>query len=406
MQNIDIESMLKNLFVTASKLLDERQQRIIAGCIANACGHGGIKLVCSLSGLNYRTVKSGAEESRGSLPDMSRIRKEGAGRPGITETQVGIASAIEEIISNNTYGDPEKVISWTSLSLRDISDTLTEKYGITASKNAVARVLDDLGYSRQTNQKQMQAGKEHPNRDEQFVFINEKASKFINGDLPVISVDTKKKELIGNFKNPGTEYRPQKNPRKVLDHDFPLGGGKVSPYGVYVVNNNTAYVNLGIGHDTGMFAVESIRRWWGCVGRPTFGNVKKVYINCDGGGSNGSRNRLWKYGLALLAEELGIEFHVSHFPPGTSKWNKVEHRLFCYISRNWQGKPLVDVETTIRLIRSTTTEKGLSVKCELDKNEYETGIKISDEELGKIDIEKIEPFGTWNYIIHGFKKCI
>ena len=405
MQNIDIESMLKNLFATASKLLDERQQRIIAGCIANACGYGGIKFVCSLSGLNYRTVKSGAEESRGDLSDMSRIRKEGAGRPGITETQEGIASAIEEIISNNTYGDPEKIISWTSLSLRDISDTLFERYGITASKNAVARVLDELGYSRQTNQKQMQAGKEHPNREEQFVFINEKAKKFIDKDLPVISVDTKKKELIGNFKNPGTEYRPKKNPRKVLDHDFPLEGGKVSPYGVYVVNNNTAYVNLGIDHDTGMFAVESIRRWWRCVGKPTFGNVKKIYINCDGGGSNGSRNRLWKYGLALLAEELDIEFHVTHFPPGTSKWNKVEHRLFCYISKSWQGKPLVDVETTIRLIRSTTTEKGLSVKCELDKNEYETGIKISDDELGKIDIEKIEPFGTWNYIIRGFKKC-
>jgi len=405
MQNVDIENILKNLFATASKLLDERQQRIIAGCIANACGHGGIKLVCSLSGLNYRTVKSGAEESKGNLPDLSRIRKEGAGRPGITETQEGIVPAIEEIIGNNTYGDPEKVISWTSLSLRGISDLLSEKYGITASKNAVAGVLEDLGYSRQTNQKQMQAGKEHPNRDEQFVFINEKAKEFIGGNLPVISVDTKKKELIGNFKNPGTEYRPQKTPRKVLDHDFPLEGGKVSPYGVYVVNNNTAYVNLGIDHDTGLFAVESIRRWWGCVGRPTFGNAKKVYINCDGGGSNGSRNRLWKYGLALLAEELGIEFHVSHFPPGTSKWNKVEHRLFCYISKNWQGKPLVDVETTIRLISSTTTEKGLSVKCELDENEYETGIKISDEELDKIDIEKIEPFGTWNYIIRGFKKC-
>ena len=408
MQNCTVEGILKRLFEIMPALLDERQTRIIAGCIADAYGRGGIKLVCSLSGLNYRTVKAGIDEINGKAgtADPSRIRRKGAGRPAITETQGRIQTAIEEIINNNTYGNPEKVIAWTSLSLRDISGLLMERFGIKASKNAVSNLLEKMGYSRQTNQKQMQAGKQHPDRDEQFLFISRKAEEFLKNGSPVISVDTKKKELIGNFKNPGTEYRPQKDPRKVLDHDFPLEGGKVSPYGVYVINNNTAYVNLGTDHDTGTFAVESIRRWWHIIGIPTFGDSKKIYINCDGGGSNGSRCRLWKYELALFAEENGLEIHVSHFPPGTSKWNKVEHRLFCFISKNWQGKPLIDIKTTIQLISSTTTENGLTVKCDLDENKYETGIKISDEEMGKIDIEKIEPFSSWNYIIRGFKKCI
>ena len=220
----------------------------------------------------------------------------------------------------------------------------------------------------------------------------------------MISVDTKKKELIGNFKNNGAEYRPVKNPRSVLDHDFPLEGGKVAPYGVYVINNNTAYVNLGTDHDTSAFAVESIRRWWNIIGRNTFPNSKRLYINCDGGGSNGWRVRLWKYELALLAEELGIEIHVSHFPPGTSKWNKVEHRLFCFITKNWAGKPLIDINTTVNLISSTKTEKGLTVQCEVDDNEYETGIKVLDDELERIDIERVGPNTYWNYIIRGFKK--
>ena len=406
MPNHNIEEILKRLFEIIPTLLDERQTRIIAGCIADAYGRGGIKLVCDLSGLNYRTVKAGIDEVNGDMEDTSRIRRKGAGRPAITKTQSGIETAIDEIINNNTYGDPEKVIAWTSLSLRDISDLLLERFGITANKNAISKLLGNMGYSRQTNQKQMQVGKQHPNRDDQFLFINRKAKEFIENGLPVISVDTKKKELVGNFKNGGTEDRPKKNPRKVLDHDFPLEGGKIAPYGVYVINNNTAYVNLGTDHDTGTFVVESIRRWWHMIGMPTFGDAKKIYINCDGGGSNGSRCRLWKYELALFAEKNGLEIHVSHFPPGTSKWNKVEHRLFCFISKNWQGKPLIDVETTIQLICSTTTANGLTVKCDLDENEYETGIKISDEEMWKIAIEKIEPFGNWNYIIRGFKKCI
>ena len=252
-------------------------------------------------------------------------------------------------------------MTWTSLSLRDIVRELDTKHNITTNKNVVADIMKELGYSRQVNQKLEQVGSQHKDRDKQFQFINEKAMEFIDAGDPVISVDTKKKELIGNFKNNGSEYRHQKNARRVLDHDFPMEGGKVAPYGVYVINNNTAYVNLGTSHDTSAFAVESIRRWWNIIGKSTFPNSTRLYINCDGGGSNGWRVRLWKYELALLAEEISTEIHVSHFPPGTSKWNKIEHRLFCFITKNWAGKPLIDINTTVNLISSTKTEKGLRI---------------------------------------------
>ena len=238
----------------------------------------------------------------------------------------------------------------------------------------------------------------------QTITINKTAQEFINSGDPVISTDTKKKELVGNFKNNGTEYRPMKDPRKVLDHDFPLPGlGKVAPYGVYLVNKNTGFVNLGSDHDTSAFAVESIRRWWNIVGQPTFPDAKRLYINCDGGGSNGWRVRLWKYELALLAEETGLEIHVSHFPTGTSKWNKVEHRLFCYITKNWAGKPLIDIDTIVSLISSTTTKNGLTVKCVVDTNTYPIGLKATYEMISRIDIETTGPNESWNYIICGFK---
>ena len=245
-----------------------------------------------------------------------------------------------------------------------------------------------------------QLGSQHPDRDAQFCFINDTAEEFLNNEEPVISVDTKKKENIGNFKNNGSEYRPQKDPRQVLDHDFPLPElGKVAPYGIYVVNNNTGFINLGISHDTPEFAGESVYQWWQCVGKNTFPNAKRLYITCDGGGSNGSRVWLWKYYLQELSNLTGLEIHVSHFPPGTSKWNKVEHRLFCYISKNWQGQPLIDIETTISLIGSTTTEKGLTVKCRLDENHYETGKKITEEQKDQLNIIFNGPNEKWNYII-------
>ncbi len=257
-----------------------------------------------------------------------------------------------------------------------------------------------MGYSKQVNQKMEQIGIPSPNRNEQFGFIDHTAHEYLENGEPVISVDTKKKENIGKFKNAGAEYRKEKDPRKVLDHDFPIPElGKVAPYGVYVLNNNTGFVNLGTSHDTSEFAVTSISCWWNAIGKNTFPDAKRIYITCDGGGSNGSRSRNWKYELQQIANDTGLEIMVSHYPPGTSKWNKVEHRMFCYISKNWQGQPLIDIETVISLISNTTTEKGLTITCQLDEKIYETGHKISDDELAKINIFPCETLEKWNYVI-------
>lgn len=245
-----------------------------------------------------------------------------------------------------------------------------------------------------------QTGIPSPDRNEQFEFIDRTAHGYLENGEPVISVDTKKKENIGNFKNAGAEYRRMKDPRKVLDHDFPVPElGKVAPYGVYVLNNNTGFVNLGTSHDTSEFAVTSISCWWNAVGKNAFPGAKRIYITCDGDGSNGSRSRNWKYELQQLSNDTGLEIMVSHYPPGTSKWNKIEHRMFCYISKNWQGHPLIDIETVISLISNTTTEKGLTITCQLDKKVYETGHKISDNELAEINIFPCETLGKWNYVI-------
>lgn len=409
-----LKGIIDQIFSVMPKYLDERQKRILSGCIASGYGHGGIKIVSEASGMDPKTIRSGIREissvpenETNDQPDVDyRVRHEGAGRPGIEVKYPNITECIQTILDTNTYGDPEKVLTWTNLSLRGITDELASRYGILTNKNVVADVMAELGYSRQVNQKQDQVGVPHKDRNAQFEFINSKAKEFIASKDPVISVDTKKKELIGNFKNNGAEYRPKKEPRRVLDHDFPLEGGKVSPYGVYVVNNNTAFVNLGTDHDTSAFAVESIRRWWNIVGRSTFPSSNRIYTNCDGGGSNGWRVRLWKYELALFAEEVGIEIHVSHFPPGTSKWNKVEHRLFCFITKNWAGKPLIDINTTVNLISSTTNTKGLEVKCEVDQNEYPAGIKLDDSQMEAIDIIRCGEMPSWNYIIKGFKRGI
>lgn len=403
--NGKIVGILEQVFDTMPGVLDERQRRLLAASIAKGYGHGGIKLVSGFSGMDIRTIRSGIHEiDTGELSPSEKIRKSGAGRPSVKQQEPELLNRIKEILENNTYGDPQRVICWTSLSLREISSLLKEQYGINAGKDIVSRALEELGYSKQTNQKMIQVGSQHADRDAQFQFINEKAQEFMNAGEPVISTDTKKKELVGNFKNNGAEYRPVKNARKVLDHDFPIPElGKVAPYGVYLVNDNLGFVNLGTDHDTSAFAVESVRRWWEIVGKPTFPNAKRLYINCDGGGSNGWRTRLWKYELAIFAQETRIEVHVSHFPPGTSKWNKVEHRLFCYITKNWAGKPLIDINTIVNLISSTTTQKGLQVKCVVDTNTYQTGLKADDDMMSKIDIERVGPNESWNYIIRGFK---
>ena len=409
MTTVDTKEVVKKIITDITPYLDEKQRRILYGSAADAMGHGGVAFINEITGSARNTITSGKQQiqndqskSREEIKsDAKRIRKPGGGRKKASEKNPLLYDKIEEIINQScaTYGDPEKPLRWTTWSLRKIAEELL-KYGIEVSQNIVSRALDALGYSKQQNQKMYQVGEQHSDRDAQFNFINNKSSEFLADGCPVISVDTKKKENIGNFKNNGAEYRPVKDPRSVLDHDFPLPElGKVAPYGVYVLNNNTGFVNLGTSHDTPEFAAESVAQWWRCVGKHTFPDAKKLYVTADSGGSNGCRVWLWKYYIQQLANETGLEIHVSHYPTGTSKWNKVEHRLFCYISKNWQGQPLIDVETVVNLIGSTTTKNGLSVICRVDKNEYDTGKKITEEEKDSLNIEFCGPNEKWNYII-------
>lgn len=386
-------------------LLNERQRRIFLASEAISYGWGGITKVSKISGVSIPTIRKGIKEINATNKNNDNeknnyIRREGGGRKSVEEKYPQIMNQIQEIVDGHTYGDPEKVISWTTLSLKDIQKILLEKYEVNVSYRTIGDLLEKLGYSKQANKKMLQAGKPNPNRNEQFEFINKKVEEFIKAGDPVISVDTKKKENLGEFKNNGQEYRKKKDPRKVLDHDFPIAElGKVAPYGIYEINSNTGFVNLGISHDTAEFAVESISRWWEVIGKNTFPQSKRLMITCDCGGSNGYRVHLWKYQLSQFAKRTGLEVHISHFPPGTSKWNKVEHKLFCYITKNWQGKPLINIETVVNLINSTTTTTGLKVICKADYKEYPLSKKVSDEDYNAISISTIKPFEQWNYII-------
>ena len=388
-------------------ILDERQYRYYLGKTALALGRGGQAIVTRLSGASVNTVHKGMKEvgSAAEKDLSSRTRKVGGGRKASSIKYPNLQEAIERIIDGKTYGDPEKVIHWTTQSLMSIASTLKEKYGIKVSHTVVAGELAKMGYSKQLNQKMLQVGSAHPKRNEQFEYIDATSMKYIAEGVPVISIDCKKKENPGNFKNNGAEYQPEKSPRKVWDHDFLIKElGSVAPYGIYDIDKNTGFVNPGTSHDTAAFAVNSILQWWLHIGKETCPDAKRLYITCDGGGSNGARIHLWKAQIAELTEKTGLEIHVSHFPPGTSKWNRIEHRLFCVISKSWAGQPLIDIETVIDLIGSTTTQHGLTVKCVLDKNEYPTGIKVPDEDYNRIHIERIEPMPDWNYIIYGFNR--
>lgn len=393
---------MENRIKTMLPLLDERQRRIYLAVEAQSYGWGGISRVSEISGVAPFTIRQGIAEINGEEPPMpsDRLRAPGGGRKRLENSMPDLDDHILQIVDGKTYGNPEKVLSYTTMSLRAIQEKLLECFGESVSFRSISTILENLGYSKQANQKMLQVGKAHPDRNQQFEFINNKAARFLNQGLPVISVDTKKKENLGNFKNDGKEYRKSGDPRKVLDHDFLIPElGKVAPYGVYVLNDNTGFINLGTDHDTAEFAAESILRWWTAIGKNTFPNADKIYINCDNGGSNGSRLHLWKYELQQFANITGLEVNVSHFPPGTSKWNKIEHRLFCYISRAWQGQPLIDIETVVRLISNTTTSKGLKVVCQVDNNKYELKRKVSDEEYNSIRLIPGRTLGDWNYII-------
>jgi hypothetical protein len=380
-------------------ILNERQVRQYLGSEAEALGHGGIAVISRISGKARNTIVAGIKDNHNGDDLGKRARKGGGGRKRIRDKNPEVVREIERIVSGDTFGNPEKVLSYTTKSLRKIADVLQGK-GYTVGYDVVGDILKDLGYSLQLNQKMLQTGEAHIDRDTQFRFINDKAASLIKQGEPVISVDTKKKELVGNFKTNGRVYQREKNPTKVLDHDFPLKElGKVAPYGVYDINKNEGFVNLGTSSDTAEFAVESIMRWWQTLGKGTYPAATKIYITCDGGGSNGARARLWKLCLQEFSDTTALEAHVSHFPPGTSKWNKIEHRMFCYISKTWQGIPLISIEAIISLIGSTTTKNGLKITCVRDDRKYETGKKISDEDFAKLVIQPEQICPCWNYSI-------
>jgi len=379
--------------------LNEKQLRQYLGSEAEALGRGGIAIIARISGKSRNTIVAGMKENQIGENTPERIRRGGGGRKPTKVKYPNISKEIECIVSDTTFGNPENPLSYTTKSIRKIQQILNEKeYEI--GYDVVADILKELGYSLQLNQKMLQVGEEHPDRDKQFQFINKKAKSFLKAGSPVISIDAKKKENVGNFINEGRTYRKKGDPISVLDHDFPIKElGKVTPYGIYDIGRNEGFVNLGISSDTSEFAVESISRWWMTLGKNTYPNATRLYVNCDGGGSNGSRNRLFKFQLQQFVNQSGITVHVSHFPPGTSKWNKIEHRMFCYITSHWRGQPLISVETVIQLIGSTTTTTGLKIVCVKDDTVYKIGIKVSDEDFATINIKDVGTLPTWNYII-------
>lgn len=402
---METDIKLKEKYDFVLHLLNEKQKRLVLAADSKYIGRGGVTLVSLCSGITRATIYNGINEmknkSKEEITNLRRIRKEGAGRKLITEKDPTLIEDLDSLISPITRGDPMSPLRWCCKSLRNISEMLHVK-GHKISYRVVGDILKDFGYSLQSNRKTDEGG-EHPDRDEQFNHINETAKEYIGQNQPVISVDCKKKEIIGNYKNNGKEWEPMGEPQKVKVYDFEdKEKGKASPYGVYDLKNNEGWVNVGISSDTAQFAVESIRTWWYNMGQERYPKANNLLITADGGGSNGSRNRLWKYEIQKLANEIGFDIAVRHFPPGTSKWNKIEHRLFSHISMNWRGKPLTSLEIIVNLIGGTKTREGLSVKARTDKRIYEKGLKISDEEFEKINIERNLFHGEWNYIIHPF----
>ena len=383
-------------------LLNERQRRLYLANEAKAIGHGGITQVSEVSGVSRVTITNGMSEinSEGYQAEaQTRSRKKGGGRKRIETKNPRIVSELEKLLESHTKGNPMNPLKYSSKSMRKLEEALSEM-GIKVSDTAIAKILRTLDYSLQSNRKDLALKPSHPDRDAQFEHINKTALAQMESGEPVISIDAKKKENIGNFKNGGAEYCKKGEPVRVLDHDFPIAElGKATPYGVYDIMKNAGFVNVGLSSDTAEFAVESIRKWWYEVGCKAYPNAKSIYITADSGGSNGVRVRLWKVKLQELANELGLTLKVSHFPAGTSKWNKIEHRLFSFISQNWRGKPLVSLAVIVSLIGATTTTTGLTVKCVVDQNEYKKGIKISDSALEKVNLIRDDFHGDWNYSI-------
>ena len=390
---------LRDKYLSLSASLNERGRRIWAATEARALGRGGLEAVHLATGLARGTIQVGRKELLCEADDFDRVRKIGGGRKKIQETQPQLIADLEALIEPTTRGDPESPLRWTCLSVRQLVASLMTM-GHSIGRQKISELLSELGYSLQSNKKTKE-GKSNPDRDQQFQYINQLVKKFHRNNNPVISVDTKKKELIGNYKNNGQEWRPAKTPTEVNGHDFPDKLlGKANPFGVYDLGKNEGWVSVGTDHDTAEFAVESIRRWWKHMGSKEYPKAKKILITADAGGSNSYRNKLWKIELQKLVNEIKVEISVSHFPPGTSKWNKIEHRMFNHISMNWKGRPLTSYEVVVSLIAATTSKNGLRIQSELDKNLYQKGITISQAQLSGVNIHPAKFRGEWNYSIH------
>jgi hypothetical protein len=392
-------SELKRKFRSVWPHLDERTRRLMAGNEAVSLGYGGVSLVRRACGLSRKAIAKGIREiQRGSRPLAGRIRRPGAGRKSITQSDPRLVQTLEALIEDQTRGDPESALRWICKSTRAIARELGKrKHPVSHMK--VAQILHDLDYSLQSNRK-TEEGADHPDRDAQFRHINAMVKQCLRQGVPVISVDTKKKELVGNYDNSGRQWLPAKQPIQVQGHDFPSPQvPRAYPYGIYDIGRNAGFVNVGTDHDTGAFAVASIRGWWRFEGRRIYPEATTILITADAGGSNGWRLRLWKLELQNFADQTGLCVSVCHFPPGTSKWNKIEHRLFSFIASNWRGQPLRDYETVVHLIARTTTAKGLKVTCRLDRRRYPTGREVSNAEMALVNLERNTCHGEWNYVI-------
>jgi len=379
-------------------------RRLVAAAESAAIGYGGVSLVARATGVSRRAITQGMRElsqqkvPRESSPSQPRIRRKGGGRKRTVDKDPALREDLDRLVEPATRGDPESPLRWTCKSVRKLAEELRRE-GHAVSYQTVAELLHEMDYSLQANQKTLE-GSQHADRNQQFEYINRKARRYLKRGEPVISVDTKKKELVGDFKNPGREWQPQGQPEQVRVHDFEIrqpDKGKVAPYGVYDLGRNVGWVSVGMDHDTAEFAVESIRRWWRWMGRRSYAKAKRLLITADAGGSNGARVRLWKWELQRLADETGLEISVCHFLPGTSKWNKIEHRLFSFISQNWRGKPLVSHQVIIDLISATTTTTGLTVKSRIDTNIYERGLRVSDQQMAELQLRREKFHGDWNY---------
>jgi hypothetical protein len=396
---VENSEMLAAKFQVILPHLDERQRRLLLGAEARVLGHGGIRAVARAAGVREATVALGVDELDAGAPPLGRTRKPGGGRKRVVDLDPGLRPALMVLVEPDERGDPMSPLRWTTKSTRNLAAELASQ-GHRVSADIVGDLLREDGFSLQGNTKTLE-GKQHPDRDGQFRYLNEQARTHRDAGQPVISVDTKKKELLGEFKNTGRQWRPAGEPVRVNTHDFPGDSvGKAVPYGIYDITANTGWVNVGTDHDTATFAVESIRRWWHAAGTHDYPTATRLLITADAGGSNGYRSRTWKAELAALAAETGLTITVCHLPPGTSKWNKIEHRLFCHITMNWRGRPLTSHEVILASIAATTTGTGLSVHAQLDTGDYPTGVQISDARMAALPIAQHPFHGDWNYTLH------